>query len=90
MFQPTHLLVSRSQKTPVQLVATANGFRVLTEPEWKRGSEAAFEIRPRQGFFCQGIPVVGYSLQPIAAAPSTSTGQSFVTDATIAVPKSAS
>jgi hypothetical protein len=66
MFQPTHVLVSRSRQTLVQLIPSDKGFKVLTEPEWQRGSEPAFEIRPKQGFFCQGIPVVGYSLQPIA------------------------
>ncbi len=65
MFQPTHYLVSRSKKIPVQLVSSASGFKILTEPEWQRGAEPAFEMRPRQGLFCQGIPVVGYSLQPI-------------------------
>jgi hypothetical protein len=66
MFQPTHVLVSRSRQTPVQLIPSEKGFKVMTEPEWQRGGEPAFEIRPKQGFFCQGIPVVGYSLQPIA------------------------
>lgn len=65
MFQPTHLLVSRTRQTPVQLIAAEHGFKIITEPEWQRGSEPAFEIRSKQGFFCQGIPVVGYSLQPI-------------------------
>ncbi|GAB4377055.1 MAG: hypothetical protein Kow00121_25450 [Elainellaceae cyanobacterium] len=72
MFNPTHFLVSRSRKTPVQLVPSNQGFKVLTEPEWQRGSEAAFEIRARQGFFCQGVPVVGYSLQPIHQAEAAS------------------
>lgn len=77
MFNPTHLLISRSRKMPVQLIPSANGFKILTEPEWQQGKEPAFEIRARQGFFCQGIPVVGYNLQPIQvnAAASTSEGQ---------------
>jgi hypothetical protein len=66
MFNPTHFLVSRSKKTPVQLVPSVNGFKVLTESDWQRGSEASFEMRPRQGFFCQGISVVGFKLEPIA------------------------
>lgn len=65
MFHPTHFLVSRSRQTPVQIVPSEHGFKVLTEQEWQRGSEPAFEMRTKQGFFCQGIPVVGYSLQPI-------------------------
>lgn len=86
MFSPTHLLVSRSRKTPVQLIPSANGFKVLTEPEWQKGSEPAFELRARQGFFCQGVSIVGYKLQPIqvevatdltsgSASGSTSEGQ---------------
>jgi hypothetical protein len=70
MFHPTHYLVSRSRKTPVQLVPSAKGFQVLTEPEWQQGKAAAFEMRVRQGFFCQGVPVVGYHLQPIAIEPA--------------------
>lgn len=66
MFHPTHYLVSRSKKTPVQLVPSVKGFQVLTEPEWQQNKVAAFEMRARQGFFCQGVPVVGYHLQPIA------------------------
>jgi hypothetical protein len=66
MFQPTHLLVSRSRQTPVQLLASEQGFKVITEIELQQEREPAFEIRSKQGFFCQGIPVVGYSLQPIS------------------------
>ncbi|MBF2075747.1 MAG: hypothetical protein IGS50_18590 [Synechococcales cyanobacterium C42_A2020_086] len=68
MFNPTHLLVSRSRQTPVQLVAFEKGFKIVTEAEWHRGSEPAFEMRPKQGFFCRGVPVVGYSLQPMHVA----------------------
>ncbi|MBI4780629.1 MAG: hypothetical protein HY785_04835 [Oscillatoriophycideae cyanobacterium NC_groundwater_1537_Pr4_S-0.65um_50_18] len=81
MFNPTHVLVTRSRKTPVQLVASEKGFKVLTEVEWLRGSEPAFEMRSRQGFFCHGTPVVGFSLQPIAidavptAKPSATSAQ---------------
>lgn len=66
LFQPTHLLVSRARQTPVQLIPSEQGCKIITELEWQRGREPAFEIRPKQGFFCQGIPVVGYSLQPLA------------------------
>lgn len=66
MFNPTHLLVSRTRQTPVQLLACENGCKLLTEPEFHKGSEPAFELRPRQGFFCQGISVVGFRLEPIA------------------------
>ncbi|WP_448562562.1 hypothetical protein [Trichothermofontia sp.] len=67
MFQPTHLLITRSRQTPVQLIPSTTGMQVLTEVEWQRGRPAAFELRPRQGFFCRGVPVVGYRLQPITA-----------------------
>lgn len=66
MFHPTHLLVSRSRQTPVQLIASEQGFKVMTEIEVQQGREPAFELRSKQGFFCQGILVVGYSLQPIS------------------------
>lgn len=66
MFQPTHLLKARSQKTPVQLIPSQQGFQILTEPEWQQNREPAFEIRPKQGIFCRGVLVVGYNLEPIA------------------------
>lgn len=65
MFHPTHVLVSRSRKTPVELISSEHGFKVITESEWQQGSEPAFEIRSKQGFFCKGIPVVGFSLEPL-------------------------
>jgi len=72
-FQPTHWLVSRSTKTPVQLVPGAKGFGLVSELEFDQGREPAFEIRPRQGVFCHGIPVVGYSIAPMPVkAQSTS------------------
>lgn len=67
MFNPTHVLVSRARKTPVQLVPNANGFDILTEMEWQKNRKPAFEMRPKQGIFCQGTSVVGYHLEPIAA-----------------------
>lgn len=71
MFQPTHMLVSRTRQTPVQLVPAEQGFKILTEIEWQRGSEPAFEMRPKQGFFCQGVPVIGYKLQPIEVSETS-------------------
>jgi hypothetical protein len=65
MFTPTHLLVTRSKKTPVQLIPYEQGFKVLTEIEFQRGSEPLFELRNKLGFFCQGIAVVGYALEPM-------------------------
>ncbi len=79
MFRPTHLLISRSRQTPVQLVPTAQSCKIITEQDWQRNSEPAFELRPRQGFFCQGIPVVGYQLQPIDLDAAAA-----ITDATAA------
>lgn len=66
MFSPTHVLMSRSRQTPVQLMPGPKGYRLQTEQEWQSGSTPAFEMSAKLGFFCQGIPVVGYSLQPIA------------------------
>lgn len=68
MFQPTHLLVSRSRKTPVQLVSSANGFQLLTESEFLSGSQPAFEMRPHLGVFCKDVLVVGYCLEPMRVA----------------------
>ncbi|MBD0268332.1 MAG: hypothetical protein ICV77_08565 [Cyanobacteria bacterium Co-bin8] len=67
MFQPTHLLVSRSRQTPVQLVAGSQGYELYTEKEWQQSRKPAFEMRSKLGIFCQGIPVVGYNLQPLTA-----------------------
>ncbi len=78
MFRPTHLLVSRSRSTPVQLVSSPKGFFLVTEPEWQQQRQPAFEMHPQRGFFCQGIPVLGYSLQPLHAQVSLSTPQSEV------------
>ncbi|GAB4161079.1 MAG: hypothetical protein Fur0046_39900 [Cyanobacteria bacterium J069] len=80
MFHPTHLLVSRSRKTPVQLVPSSSGLMLLTETEFQAGTDAAFEMRPRLGIFCKGVPLVGYSLQPlptpVSVAPASAAGQS--------------
>lgn len=65
MFQPTHLLVSRSKKIPVILERRSQSVQILTEQEWQQGQEPAFELRPKQGVFCKGISVVGYHLEPI-------------------------
>jgi hypothetical protein len=71
MFTPTHLLVTRSKKTPVQLIPYEQGFKVLTEIEFQRGSEPLFELRNKLGFFCQGIAVVGYALEPMEGISPT-------------------
>jgi hypothetical protein len=65
-FQPTHLLVSRTRQVPVQLIKQQQSLRLATEAEWQSGEEPAFEFQPKRGFFCKGIQIVGYSLQPIA------------------------
>lgn len=66
-FNPTHLLVSRTRQVPVQLVKQQQSLQLVTEAEWQNGDEPAFEFQPKRGFFCKGIQIVGYSLQPIAA-----------------------
>ncbi len=79
MFKATHLLVSRSKSTPVQLVKTAEGFFLVTQIEWQRKSQPAFEIRPRGRFFCKGFPVLGYSLQPLDTEKSQNKSDATLT-----------
>lgn len=67
-FTPTHLLISRSKTTPVQLMKRQQGYALLTETEWQQGKQPAFELRPKLGIYCQGMPVIGYQLQPLTAA----------------------
>jgi hypothetical protein len=78
IFNPTHLLVSRSRQIPVQLIPGPSAYGLQTEQEWESGKPSAFELRSRLGIFCQGISVVGYQLKPIAvvvdAAPSEQSG----------------
>ena len=83
MFRPTHLLFSRSRSTPVQLVQSTQGFFLVTESEWQQQQKPAFEMRSNRGFFCQGIPVLGYTLQPIDTQINltTSASTSAVTNA---------
>lgn len=66
-FQPTHLLVTRTKQVPVELIGGTKGFQVLSEHEWLHNRSAAFVFHPKLGFSCHGVPVVGYSLQPITA-----------------------
>ncbi|MBD1912656.1 MULTISPECIES: hypothetical protein [unclassified Leptolyngbya] len=77
MFQPTHWLVSRSTKTPVQLIPAATGYRLMSEQEFEQGREPAFEIRPRLGVFCLDVQVVGYSLEPMPVKLSSFKEQPF-------------
>ncbi len=65
-FTPTHYLVSRAKKTPVQLIPSKQGFQIMTEIDWQKEREPLFEMRAKQGIFCQGVLVVGYSLKAIA------------------------
>ena len=69
-FQPTHVLVSRSRQTPVQLVQSSQGFYLFTQSEWGHTQEPAFELYARRGFFCKGVQVVGYRLEPIGVSPN--------------------
>ena len=71
MFNPTHLLVSRSKQTPVQLVRSSRGFALVTETEWRRHCQPTFELHPKRGIFCKGVQVVGYSLQPLKIQESS-------------------
>lgn len=80
MFKPTHLLVSRSKQTPVQLVPSPKGLFIATESDWQQHRQPSFEMHPRRGFFCQGIPVLGYSLQPIRTQISSNTSVATATN----------
>ena len=71
MFNPTHLLVSRSKQTPVQLVRSSRGFALVTETEWGQHCQPTFELRSKRGIFCKGVQVVGYSLQPLKIQESS-------------------
>jgi len=80
MFNPTHVLISRSRETPVQLSAGPRGYWLYTEKEWLEGRDPAFELRPKLGFYCLGTPVVGFRLEPMpttveAQQPQTATIQ---------------
>ncbi|MBD1918833.1 MULTISPECIES: hypothetical protein [Cyanophyceae] len=66
-FTPTHVLISRTKETPVQLVAGPQGYWLYTEAEAQKGTTPAFEVRPKLGFYCRGHQVVGFSLQPLEA-----------------------
>ncbi|NJL46729.1 MAG: hypothetical protein HC929_03530 [Leptolyngbyaceae cyanobacterium SM2_5_2] len=70
MFSPTHVLISRTKQTPVQLVASPKGYQLYTEQEWQAAQTPAFELRSKLGFFCRGIQVVGFRLEPMAAVAS--------------------
>lgn len=67
-FTPTHVLISRTKETPVQLVAGSKGYWLYTEAEAQRATAPAFEVRPKLGVYCRGQQVVGFRLQPLAAA----------------------
>jgi len=70
-FTPTHVLISRTKETPVQLVAGSKGYWLYTEAEAQKGATPAFEVRPKLGVYCRGQQVVGFRLQPLAAATAT-------------------
>lgn len=65
MFKPTHVLISRSRQVPVQLMQSSQGVFLMTEQESDTEQEPAFMLHPKRGFFCRGVQVLGYSLQPI-------------------------
>lgn len=71
MFSPTHVLISRTKETPVQITAARGSYKLYTEADIQQGREASFELKPKQGIFCQGVPVVGFQLAPIAANAKT-------------------
>lgn len=72
-FQPTHYLVSRSRRIPVALVPSGERFQIFTEQEWNRVMAPAFELHPKLGVFCKGVQVLGYRIEPDAAASNSKT-----------------
>ncbi|NJL86778.1 MAG: hypothetical protein HC886_13665 [Leptolyngbyaceae cyanobacterium SM1_1_3] len=72
MFTPTHTMVSRSRKIPVRLARGKQRFLIFTEQEWAQKQKPAFEMHPKLGFFCRGVQVLGYRLEPCAVQASGS------------------
>lgn len=66
-FQPTHCLVSRTRQVAVQLITTPQGAELLTETEWQQSLPAAFLMHPKRGFFCHGVQVIGFRLEPMVS-----------------------
>ncbi len=61
----------------------------MTEQDWQTQAEPAFVLHPKRGFFCLGIQVVGYSLQPMnsefdcqAAAPNAGAAEAQASSST--------
>lgn len=75
MFQPTHHLVSKTRRIPVQLITTPQGASLLTEDEWRKGTPPAFSIHPKRGFFCHDVQVLGFNLEPIEQTSEQAGGQ---------------
>ena len=73
MFNPTHLLISRSRHIPVQLIQGAKGYFLQTKQDWQANREPAFAMSSSLGVYCRGIAVVGYHLEPIANQASKTT-----------------
>ena len=65
MFTPTHVLISRTKTTPVQLMTAQGNYQLYTEADCQQGRPASFELKPKQGIFCQGVQVVGFRLEPL-------------------------
>ncbi len=66
-FVPTHTLVSRTRRVPVLVQSKGDCSWVYTEAEWGQAHAPAFELRPKLGMSCQGVPVLGYRLEPLTA-----------------------
>lgn len=72
MFQPTHLLVSRSRQVPVRVVSQGETSKIYTEQEWGKTQEPAFELHSKLGMFCRGVQVLGYELEPMSQTADAS------------------
>ncbi|MEO0826506.1 MAG: hypothetical protein AAFW84_28875 [Cyanobacteria bacterium J06635_15] len=69
MFNPTHILISRSRKVPVMLKSGRECLLIFTQQEWEQQRTPAFNVHPKLGIYCQGISVIGYRLEPIQRSP---------------------
>lgn len=74
-FTPTHVLISRTKETPVQLAAGPKGYWLYTQSEWQKDATPAFEMRPKLGLYCRGQQVVGFRLQPTSEAATATQPQ---------------
>jgi hypothetical protein len=67
MFEPTHVLVSRTRRVPVMVTTGGDKSAIYTQAEWEQNRTPAFELHSKLGIFCRGVQVIGHHLEPIEA-----------------------